>query len=227
MFSSLLAFFSSASDAVLSVIFGDGDAAIEYTLKSGVNAARVTHASIDEDAPTIMVTVVDRTVTITPRSLTKLFVSGELLDKNGDPLPDGALAYAGLETVGPYAPSWGNVVTQQGWWTQWISVGDGWAIAYGSENGYLAEFWGWCSEMAQEGPAILPNDPRLVWSPNELLGGPTGSGTLVCAMGNSASQVLTALNASNPAKALITFALAPGSDGSGEISEHATVTLHT
>ncbi len=106
-----------------------------------------------------------------------------------------------------------------------------WDTAYGSGvNGYINRLGGTGSDWEMTDYTHYWGSTDAVDWPDEITtwtqtAGPTLAAPTVTAGVSSASQVITALDASTDAEALITFALAPGSDGSAAISAAGPVVL--
>lgn len=202
---------------VTSTVFGTGDSAITYILKPDVSTASIKHAAATLKATTD-VAVVGSAVAVTPGTKARMIVTGTgtlahdgvpvsffELHKNG--FHDERTSWRNTWTDEPYTPDQAAV---------WISDESRWGL-YSSISSfpYFAE-WSGPEDVASP-------DLVLVWIPQGLA---TGTPTVTAAV-SSANQVLSALDASVAAEALITFALAPGSDGTAAVAAQALVTLHT
>ncbi|MEI6674447.1 MAG: hypothetical protein WCO57_04635 [Verrucomicrobiota bacterium] len=200
--------------AVLSTVFGTGNAGITYTLKDGVSTASIAHAAVDADATAVTVDVATDVVSVTPGGIAALFITG-VTDINGHALPVLAIPYGGIDAENSDTQWWASTTySGVGWTVSWMGQDSAWQVRYDDGAGNTASFY------TGTATGKLPTDPSLTWAVDQ-----SGSGTPTVSGGSSAAQVLTALNASDPAKALLTFALV--GTGSAAVSTHAAVTLHT
>jgi hypothetical protein len=198
------------------VTIGTGNAGILYVLKAGVTSASIEHKAATAKATTD-VAVGDGAVEVTGGTKARLEITGTLFDSNSDPISTPIMLYYAGVFVGenelsvPYFTPDGQPADPYG-------IG---FIGCAFEN-LTMDVWAvtLASYVALKGGSGLA-DVAGTYEPS---GTGTGNAT-VTAVASSASQVLTALDASTDAEALITFALAPGSDGSAAISAAGPVVL--
>lgn len=217
MFAAFKSFISKAAsgiDELLSVIFGEGHAAILYTLKEGVETVSVEHKTALASATTTDVSLSVSAVSVTPGGLASIFITGAV-DSNAHPLPVVAIPYGGLDAENDNTQWWASTTYGgTGWTVSWMGQDSAWQARYDDGAGNTASFY------TGTATGKLPTDPSLTWMVDQ-----SGSGTPTVSGGSSASQVLAALTGTD-ADDLITYALAPGSNGFGAVSVAGPTTLY-
>ena len=191
-----------AVSAVLSTVFGSGNSGITYTLGEEAESASISHGEINIGRATPQISIVENAVTVTGYSLGGMVVSGA-----GTSGANGVYDFTGNE--------YGGGIYEKGLYSliRTAAIGVG---RYALKHSYTTVLY--------QGPVDSSTNPSGVsFSVVDAL----AAAPSVASCPSTASQVIAALGWTEGVDALLTFTLAPGSDGSGAISTHAAVTLHT
>lgn len=180
-----------------SVTIGEGNAAIIYSIKPGVGTASIEHLAPSAKATTD-VTVTGSAVEVAPGTKPQMVVTGATT--------------AGVNGIYEFRDSlvdyWVNVSNLAGTYPAKLTPNSGrWYVGKEGDAPLSTDYLAESTDVSTYPDGSAYDAPSI------------GTGTVtVTAAASSASQVLTALNASTAAKALLTFAAAPGSDSTAAIS---------